>query len=296
MANAFSAVLGDDTFSQQRQQRLQRSSSRKLNVFTGLAHGAGHLGHSVVDAVTGVVRQPVLGAQESGASGFFKGVAHGVAGVFTKPVVGIADALASASRGIRGQDMVHAGAGLYAHGRVRLPRLLRRTQRRLVSYTRYLSLPLLCPGIHVCVCRLCCASVDAVVSFVLRTLQQEGRLRGVLEQEPLVLFHFASIDEPDKLFIALHECLLAVRLPSERSDLRVRWACAWTHLSVSEEVSNTALSLHRRVEQYRDADLSDDTPGITSTVTEEIALSDDAVVALVARRLLAAMQSGHLAA
>ncbi|MES1917272.1 MAG: hypothetical protein MHM6MM_009012 [Cercozoa sp. M6MM] len=244
MANAFSAVLGDDTFSQQRQQRLQRSSSRKLNVFTGLAHGAGHLGHSVVDAVTGVVRQPVLGAQESGASGFFKGVAHGVAGVFTKPVVGIADALASASRGIRGQDMVHAGAGLYAHGRVRLPRLLRRTQRRLVSYTR----------------------VDAVVSFVLRTLQQEGRLRGVLEQEPLVLFHFASIDEPDKLFIALHECLLAVRLPSERSDLRVRWACAWTHLSVSEEVSNTALSLHRRVEQYRDADLSDGTPSPFSRV------------------------------
>ena len=44
-----------------------------------------------VDGVTGVVKKPVSGAKQSGASGFVKGLGKGFAGLVTRPTSGIVD-------------------------------------------------------------------------------------------------------------------------------------------------------------------------------------------------------------
>lgn len=51
---------------------------------SGLARG-------VFEGVTGVVSQPVRGAQEEGMQGLLEGVVRGLVGVVAKPVAGVFD-------------------------------------------------------------------------------------------------------------------------------------------------------------------------------------------------------------
>ena len=44
-----------------------------------------------MDGVTGVITQPVRGAQERGFEGFFKGIGKGAVGLFTRPTAGVVD-------------------------------------------------------------------------------------------------------------------------------------------------------------------------------------------------------------
>jgi len=66
----------------------------------GLGKGLLSLGHNLVKGVTGIVVEPVKGAKHSGGVGFLKGVAVGLTGVVTKPVVGVVDLVAKTSEGI----------------------------------------------------------------------------------------------------------------------------------------------------------------------------------------------------
>ena len=45
-----------------------------------------------MDGISGLVLQPIKGAQKDGAAGFFKGVGKGLLGVVAKPVGGVLDA------------------------------------------------------------------------------------------------------------------------------------------------------------------------------------------------------------
>ena len=44
-----------------------------------------------VDGITAVVKKPIQGAKQDGASGFFKGLGKGFIGLVTRPTGGIVD-------------------------------------------------------------------------------------------------------------------------------------------------------------------------------------------------------------
>ena len=68
----------DDEYIMQRQRT--RLTERPKHVGEGLLYGAKDLGRGVVEGVTGIVTQPIKGAQEDGAVGFAKGVGKGLVG------------------------------------------------------------------------------------------------------------------------------------------------------------------------------------------------------------------------
>jgi len=55
----------------------------------------------IYDGVSGVVMQPIKGAKDSGAQGFFKGVGKGLTGLFVKPVSGFLDTISKTAEGVK---------------------------------------------------------------------------------------------------------------------------------------------------------------------------------------------------
>ncbi|KAI9221417.1 hypothetical protein BC828DRAFT_404944 [Blastocladiella britannica] len=108
--------------SYQRARQISRRRNRPKHAISGVTVGAKSLAKSVVSGVTGVVSQPLEGAQRSGVSGFLKGVALGGVGLFVKPIVGLADAASSVSQGIKNTTTVLDDVAEI--DRIRLPRLL----------------------------------------------------------------------------------------------------------------------------------------------------------------------------
>ncbi|KAF7684230.1 putative vacuolar protein sorting-associated protein 13A [Astathelohania contejeani] len=66
-----------------------------------ISQGADRLIKSIYSGVKGVVKNPIKGAKKGGIGGFIAGVGKGVVGVFTKPVVGLADFASGVSDGIK---------------------------------------------------------------------------------------------------------------------------------------------------------------------------------------------------
>lgn len=65
----------------------------------GVAVGLERLKDGVVDGISGIVKDPLTGAQNEGVSGFVKGVGKGLLGAVTKPVIGVVDVGSSILRG-----------------------------------------------------------------------------------------------------------------------------------------------------------------------------------------------------
>jgi hypothetical protein len=65
--------------------------------------GMTSMGKGIFDGVTGLVTQPMKGAKEEGAKGFFKGFGKGIIGIATKPVAGVIDMASKTTEGITSQ-------------------------------------------------------------------------------------------------------------------------------------------------------------------------------------------------
>lgn len=55
----------------------------------------------VLGGVTGIITQPMVGAQKEGVEGFFKGLGKGLIGTVTRPISGVVDFANSSFEGIR---------------------------------------------------------------------------------------------------------------------------------------------------------------------------------------------------
>jgi hypothetical protein len=69
----------------------------------GLLQGMTSMGKGIFEGVTGLVTQPMRGAKEEGAKGFFKGFGKGIIGIATKPVAGVLDMASKTTEGITRQ-------------------------------------------------------------------------------------------------------------------------------------------------------------------------------------------------
>mmetsp|Transcript_10511 Transcript_10511/g.37025 ORF Transcript_10511/g.37025 Transcript_10511/m.37025 type:complete len:932 (+) Transcript_10511:53-2848(+) len=79
------------------------ASARRTRLIEGLADGFDSAVGGVVDGVTGLVQEPMRGAERAGAAGVFLGLGRGVLGLAVKPVCGLADAATDVLRGIRNE-------------------------------------------------------------------------------------------------------------------------------------------------------------------------------------------------
>jgi hypothetical protein len=67
------------------------------------------VGNGLYCGVVGLVRVPILGAQRNGAIGFASGVVKGAAGLISKPVVGVLDAVTHTA--VNDNSRVNLGKG-----------------------------------------------------------------------------------------------------------------------------------------------------------------------------------------
>lgn len=67
----------------------------------GLVTGALSFGHGIASAAAGLIRDPIQGAAEEGASGFIKGLGKGFIGGVLKPITGALDLIAEPAAGLR---------------------------------------------------------------------------------------------------------------------------------------------------------------------------------------------------
>ena len=123
---ALSNLSGDAQYAHRRQLAQQQKA---LSMKQGLRMGAEAMRDGVASGLTGLVKAPVRGARQSGASGAVRGVGLGLAGLIAKPLSGVAGFASKVTEGIGSeakkvvvatQEVGGAGPVL----RLRQPRLL----------------------------------------------------------------------------------------------------------------------------------------------------------------------------
>ncbi|CAN0331147.1 unnamed protein product, partial [Ectocarpus sp. 13 AM-2016] len=62
------------------------------DVLDGIGSAGGSLARGLTDGVSGLIKNPLKGAESGGFAGFAKGVGTGMLGLVVKPVVGVTDA------------------------------------------------------------------------------------------------------------------------------------------------------------------------------------------------------------
>ncbi|CAN0429757.1 unnamed protein product, partial [Hapterophycus canaliculatus] len=82
------------------------------------------------DGVSGLIKNPLKGAESGGFAGFAKGVGTGMLGLVVKPVVGVTDAATDLLQGIAGRG----GGWEEGVGQVRPRRVLYGPERALRPY------------------------------------------------------------------------------------------------------------------------------------------------------------------
>eukprot|EP01135_Chromosphaera_perkinsii_P008710 Nk52_evm43s1444 gene=Nk52_evmTU43s1444 len=88
----------DKNFQNERQQRKAIRHKDKLDA---IGEGFVGVGKGFLGGITGIVTQPISGANSEGVGGFFKGVGKGMVGVIAKPVSGVFDLASEASAALR---------------------------------------------------------------------------------------------------------------------------------------------------------------------------------------------------
>ncbi|CAG7785731.1 unnamed protein product [Allacma fusca] len=88
LGKGIAALTLDEEFKQKRREMLTK---RPHDVGEAFARSGKGLVMGFFDGVTGVVTQPIKGAQDDGVEGFFKGLGKGAVGLFLRPATGIVD-------------------------------------------------------------------------------------------------------------------------------------------------------------------------------------------------------------
>ncbi len=94
------ALTFDSKFKASRQERLK---DQPTTIMGGLHTGMKSIGSGLVGGVVGLVERPKEGLKKEGAMGLAKGMGKGFAGLISKPISGIADAISLTSRGVEQQ-------------------------------------------------------------------------------------------------------------------------------------------------------------------------------------------------
>ncbi|KAF0683114.1 Aste57867_24802 [Aphanomyces stellatus] len=121
VTGTFGQGLATMSFDDHYQQIRAKARRRHVHGFKeGIIQGSRELTLGMMEGVTGLVMNPLRGAQSHGALGFLKGTFTGLLGLPMKPVAGVFDFASRATQGIRNRSVYHGRQGL------RLPRVFGR--------------------------------------------------------------------------------------------------------------------------------------------------------------------------
>lgn len=98
------------------------------NVIDGIYQGGKSIYHGFKEGVTGVVLQPIKGAENDGVSGLLKGGIQGLAGLVIKPVGGVLDATSKTAEGLKNTATYYDDKP--NSERMRLPRVFYENERQ----------------------------------------------------------------------------------------------------------------------------------------------------------------------
>lgn len=180
LGKGLAALSFDERFQRARDAQTRPASAAQGAVAAGRTLGAG-----VLRGLSGVVLDPVRGAQRSGPRGFLKGLARGVGGVVTKPLGGVLDGTTALLQGIG-----NSAVPQWQAARAREPRMLYGVHRVVRPY-------------------------DAEHARVRAVL-----LRARVPDAEAFHFHMTGAFPADTLVVALGSRLLHLHLRS----LKVLWA------------------------------------------------------------------------
>jgi hypothetical protein len=103
VAKGVGAVSGDGEFVRQREEKRRVNTASSGGLLSGMVAGGESVFSGFASGITGLVTRPYEEGKKGGALGFMKGIGLGVAGVVTKPILGVTDGLASVVHGISNQ-------------------------------------------------------------------------------------------------------------------------------------------------------------------------------------------------
>ena len=86
------------------------STRRPKDASAGLSSATKSIGKGVLAGAVSLVAQPIAGAQQEGAKGFFKGLATGVASAVALPLTGVAIGAYQVARGVGNQGEANKAA------------------------------------------------------------------------------------------------------------------------------------------------------------------------------------------
>ncbi|CAH1274208.1 VPS13A [Branchiostoma lanceolatum] len=129
VGKAFSLLSMDEDYSTRRRQRMQQQPS---DMPSSLLLAGQSFIMGIVMGISGVVLQPVKGAQQEGVEGFFKGIGKGLLGLFSRPVAGVFDMVSMSFDAVRRSAEV---GNIVVH-RQRVPRFIN-PESGLTPYSAY---------------------------------------------------------------------------------------------------------------------------------------------------------------
>lgn len=101
MAQGLETAVGDRDYLAERDSIRGGRARIVSSPAQGLVTGALSFGHGIASAAAGLIRDPIQGAAEEGASGFIKGLGKGFIGGVLKPITGALDLIAEPAAGFR---------------------------------------------------------------------------------------------------------------------------------------------------------------------------------------------------
>lgn len=101
VAQGLESAVGDRDYLAERDSIRGGRARMVSSPAQGLVTGALSFGHGIASAAAGLIRDPIQGAAEEGASGFIKGLGKGFIGGVLKPITGALDLIAEPAAGFR---------------------------------------------------------------------------------------------------------------------------------------------------------------------------------------------------
>ncbi|XP_078609633.1 intermembrane lipid transfer protein Vps13-like isoform X1 [Branchiostoma floridae x Branchiostoma japonicum] len=236
VGKAFSLLSMDEDYSTRRRQRMQQQPT---DMPSSLLLAGQSFIMGIVMGISGVVLQPVKGAQQEGVEGFFKGIGKGLLGLFSRPVAGVFDMVSMSFDAVRRSAEV---GNIVVH-RQRVPRFIN-PETGLTPYSAY----------------------QAVGNTLLLNIE-----RGKYAETDMYVAHAAvNTEQDEQMLLITDQRILLVDKCYWFSGWDIEWVVPLDHIVGVPTSADGKLSFQHKEEE--------ETPNLFTAIDKEVAVKDEQVL------------------
>ncbi|XP_035665486.1 vacuolar protein sorting-associated protein 13C-like isoform X6 [Branchiostoma floridae] len=236
VGKAFSLLSMDEDYSTRRRQRMQQQPT---DMPSSLLLAGQSFIMGIVMGISGVVLQPVKGAQQEGVEGFFKGIGKGLLGLFSRPVAGVFDMVSMSFDAVRRSAEV---GNIVVH-RQRVPRFIN-PETGLTPYSAY----------------------QAVGNTLLLNIE-----RGKYAETDMYVAHAAvNTEQDEQMLLITDQRILLVDKCYWFSGWDIEWVVPLEHIVGVPTSADGKLSFQHKEEE--------ETPNLFTAIDKEVAVKDEQVL------------------